>query len=576
MSEQDFVTRSQDIGTITGCIVDVAERSGAGELTGSIRVFDKGSLLGSAGFTEFTWAELHAKAKAMASQLQRSGVVRGSHVAILGNTSLDLITAIQAVWLCGATVVIIPLPYRLSTRERFIEDTKARLSDSDASHLIIDAEVARVAKPKKLVEGSQVQSIRLGDLAKAPSADGFEVIGVGPEDLAILQFTSGSTSAPKGVMLAHKNLVANMDAITAGGGIDPNSDVFVSWLPLHHDMGLIGMLTYSMTHGLSLVKSSPADFLSKPGRWMQWISEFGGTTTAGPNFSYALAARNLKSTKEDLDLSKLRIALNGAEPVSPATVSKFVEAGERHGLDPNAVFPAFGMAETCIAGSFGQVGQGIRIDHVSSDAIETKQLAEPVAAGDDNAREMVALGHPVQGLSFRIVDQSTRKVVDERHVGELQISGTSLFAGYYKNQSATDEVLDGDWFSTGDLGYLVDGELYICGRIKDVIIVGGRNIYPQDIEVAVDEIVEIRSGNVIAFSVEGSGKESVVVVAETKEKSGFDEIRSAVKEKALKAVGVPANTVVLVKPSTLPKTSSGKVQRSKCKQQFLDQKLQIL
>lgn len=576
MSEQLQVTRCQDFGTITDCIVDAAKRSAAGELTSTIRVFAKGSLLGSSGFVELSWAELHSKSKAMAHQLRESGVVKGSHVAILGNTSLELIAVIQAVWLCGATVVIVPLPYRLSTRERFIEDTRARLSDSDASHLVIDSEIARVAKPKKLVEGSPVQVVKLGDLSKADPGDNFEVAEPNPEDLAILQFTSGTTSAPKGVMLAHKNLVANMDAITAGGDIDPNHDLFVSWLPLHHDMGLIGMLTYSMTHGVSLVKSSPADFLSKPGRWMEWISEFGGSITAGPNFSYALAARNLKSSKEVFDLTKLRIALNGAEPVSPATVSKFIEAGERHGLKASAVFPAFGMAETCIAGSFGKVGQGIRIDHVSSDSIELEQLAKPVSVDDPDMREMVALGHPVQGLQFRIVDKVSGAVLDERQVGELQISGSSLFGGYYKNDQATKEVLGGGWFSTGDLGYLVNGELYICGRIKDVIIVGGRNIYPQDIEAAVDSLPEVRSGNVIAFSVEGNGKESVVVVAETKEKSGFDEIRSAIKEKTVGAVGVPANSVVLVKPSTLPKTSSGKVQRSKCKQQFLDQKLQIL
>ncbi len=576
MPESAKVTRSQDIGTITGCIVDVAQRSAAGELQGTLRVFDKGGMLSSSGFTEISWAELHDKAKAMAAQLTESGVAKGSHVAILGNTSLELITAIQAVWLCGATVVIIPLPYRLSTRERFIEDTRARLADSDTSHLVIDSEVARIAKPKKLIDGSPIKSIALDDLAKAPSADDFMVVVAAPDDLAILQFTSGSTSAPKGVMLAHRNLVANMDAITAGGNIDPNTDTFVSWLPLHHDMGLIGMLTYSMTHGVSLVKSSPADFLSKPGRWMEWISEFKATVTAGPNFSYALAARHLKGTKEQLDLSALRIALNGAEPVSPSTVSKFVKAGERHGLNAQTIFPAFGMAETCIAGSFGVVGQGLRIDHVDTDGIETENVAKPVALGAEGAREMVALGHPVQGLEFRIVSKATNELLGEREVGELQISGSSLFAGYYKNDEATNEVLRGGWFSTGDLGYLVDGELYLCSRIKDVMIVGGRNIYPQDVEAAVDAIAEVRSGNVIAFSVAGEGKETVVVVAETKEKSGFDEIMANIKKATIAAVGVPVGKIMLVKPSTLPKTSSGKVQRSKCKQLYLAGELRTL
>ena len=340
--------------------------------------------------------------------------------------------------------------------------------------------------------------------------------------------------------------------------------------------GIAELLFDGLVHiqGIDLVLGAPQDFMASPGRWMEWISTYGGTATAGPNFSYVLATRAMRRAETNLDLSKLRIALNGAEPVDPASVRAFVEAGARHGLRPGAVFPAFGMAEIGIAGSFPAPMSGLTTEFVDSERLEVEQQAVPVDPSHPGAREIVMLGRAVPGLELRIVNPATSEVLDDRHVGELQIAGTSVMAGYYRQPEADIESFDGDWLRTGDLAYLVDGQMVMCGRIKDVIIVGGRNVYPQDIERAVGRVEGIRAGNVIAFGVPGrNGKERVVVVAETRSED-LERMRTQVSEQAVASVGVPTSVVQLVKAGTLPKTSSGKLQRLLCRQQFLNDELQ--
>jgi fatty-acyl-CoA synthase len=246
-------------------------------------------------------------------------------------------------------------------------------------------------------------------------------------------------------------------------------------------------------------------------------------------------------------------------------------------MDPGAVFPAFGMAEIAIAGSFPIPGTGLVTDTIDGDLLEAEHVATTVPDDHPNAREIVLLGRPVPGLEFRIVDPETGNVVAERKVGELQIRGTSVTPGYYRHEEANAELFDGDWLKTGDLAYMVDGQMAMCGRIKDLIIVGGRNVYPQDIERAVGSLDGIRAGNVIAFGAAGRhGKEHIVVVAETRLTERLEELRDQVSDIALKAVGVPCRDVVLVKPTTLPKTSSGKLQRSLCRHQYAESSLDAL
>ena len=524
------------------------------------------SAAGNGVLERATWGEVYEEATAMAAGLQARGVEPGSHVAILGPTTRSMITAIEATWLCGAAAVMMPLPMRLASIDEFVRQTRARIVASDAILVVIDGQLVEFLDPQP----GDPPIVRLDELIPGYGhnrAARYVRPADDPEALAILQYTSGSTSDPKGVMLPHRAVTANLDAIVRAGRIDPGIDVGVSWLPLYHDMGLIGLLAMPMTTGLDLAISSPQDFLAAPSRWMEWMSAFGGTVTAGPNFSSVLAARSL-ARMSDLNLAPWRVALNGAEPVDPDAVERFAAAGARHFLDPGAVFPAFGMAEATLAVTFPEPGAGMHVDTVDGRVLEHERYASSSRVGLDNARRMAKLGRPMHNLEIRIVDEQSGSQLGERAVGELEIRGDSVTTGYYRNQLATDAVFHDGWLRTGDLGYLVDGELVVCGRIKDVIILGGRNVYPQDVERAINDVDGVRAGNVIAFGTMSTrGRESLVVVAETKESENAA-IRDAIKDAVYGSVGLPPADIVLVQPGTLPKTSSGKLQRSLCKQQY--------
>ncbi len=533
------------------------------------------SITFASGDTTLTvpWADLHGDALAAAAQLQARGVRPGDHVAVLSPTTRPLVTTIQATWLTGATIVLLPLPMRLSSIEEFVAQTRARVRKADIDLLVLDPDLAPYVEPMP----GDPPTVGLTELTDGSvGVDGWRAPPVDLERLAILQFTSGSTSEPKGVMLPERVLLANLDACVEGGRLQ-GDDVFCSWLPLYHDMGLVGMLTIPMTIGKGLVLGAPQDFLGAPGRWMRWLSDFRGTVTAGPNFSWVLATRALRRMDDgELDLSPLRIALNGAEPVDPATVRAFVAEAARFAMREGAVFPAFGMAELAIGGTFPEPGRGLRTDPVDRRVLEAERYAAPAEPGAEGTREFALLGRPLPGLEMRVVDPATGRLLTDREVGELEIRGTSVTPGYYENPGATAAVFRDGWLRTGDLAYLLDGELVLCGRIKDVIIIGGRNIFPEDVERAVADVEGVRPGNVIAFGVEGDrGKEHMVVVAEAKD-ADPDAVRRLVHHRAMEVAGAPPHDVVLVIPGTLPKTSSGKLQRSLCRTQYLDAGLQAL
>jgi fatty-acyl-CoA synthase len=350
-------------------------------------------------------------------------------------------------------------------------------------------------------------------------------------------------------------------------------------------MGLIGVLTTSMIKGCFLVLAAPQDFLTKPADWMRWLHDYKGPITAGPNFSYILATRALRrlsDSGETLDLSRMRLTLNGAEPVDPDTVEKFVAAAQKHGFRPGAEFCAFGMAEVTIAGTFPPVMRGMVCDAVDRSALEAERVARPADPALPTTRRLPLLGRPVPGLEMRICEPETGKILKEREIGELQIRGTSLTTGYYKRPDLTEILLRDGWLRTGDLGYFVSGpdngpqELVLCGRLKDVIIIAGRNIYPEDIERAAGSVDGVRAGNVIAFGIDSSkGKENVIVVAEVKA-DDLSDIRKKIRYRVISVCGIPPKEIVLVQPGTLPKTSSGKLQRSLCKQQYSKNELNLI
>jgi len=515
------------------------------------------------------WGRILDDATVAAARLQDLGAGPGAKVALLGTTSRAMVTAIEAVWLAGATVVVLPLPMRLASVDAFVHQTRMRLAGADAMLLVVEGAIADMVEPAP----TDPPRVRLEDLT-APGRARLQDVTVDPDDLAILQFTSGSTADPKGVMLPHRQICHNLDSIATGARFSPD-DVVVSWLPLYHDMGLIGLLGEPLTTGIDLVIASPLEFTASPLRWMEWMSAFGGTVTSGPNFSYALAARALRRlAPSTLDLSRWRLAVNGAEPIDPDAVDTFVTAAGAQGLDPRAAFCVFGMAEATLAVAFPTPYEGMAVDEVDRRALERERLAVP-PTGSRGTRRLARLGRAVDGLEIRITDPVTGEPMAEREVGELELRGNSVTPGYYRRPELDAVTFRGGWLRTGDLGYLADGDLVVCGRMKDVIIVGGRNVFPEDVERAVAEVDGVRAGNVIAFGVERRhGREGIVVVAETRDVDVLT-VREAVANRVRDAVGLPTE-VVLVAPGTLPKTSSGKLQRSLCRNRYLERALELV
>lgn len=559
------------------CLLPRLRQAAEGETT----VTFVGSAADGAEKQTRSWKQLHEDALSAAASLQERGILPGDHVALLGLTSRPLVTAIQGAWLAGACINMLPIPMRMGSLVEFAAQTRAHVKISEAKMVLIDPGLAAFYEAKK----DDPPLIRLDALMPGEGqalSSSYREVDSDPERLAILQFTSGSTSVPKGVMLPHRAICANIDAMDEVVGLSTQNDVLVSWLPLYHDMGLIGILTTAMIKGASLVIAAPQDFLSRPADWMRWLSEYGGTMTAGPNFSYVLATRALRRMSDSgdiLDLSRMRLALNGAEPIDPDTVEKFVDAAGKHGFRPGAEFCAFGMAEVTIAGTFPPVMRGMVCDSVDRSALEKEKVARPADPSLPGTRRLPLLGQPVPGLEMRIVDPQTGDNLDERQIGELQIRGTSVTSGYYNRPDLTESLFQDGWLRTGDLGYFVTGpdcgpqELVLCGRIKDVIIIAGRNIYPEDIERAAATVEGVRPGNVIAFGIESSkGKESVVVVAEVKT-TALEEVKKSIRYRVISVCGIPPKEIVLVKQGTLPKTSSGKLQRNLCKEQYRKNKL---
>ena len=578
------------VDAVTGSTIERLELAADRE-TGI--VFVGASMLKDGKPVRVPWRQIHDEARAVGAALQARGLSPGDHVAILGPTSRALMTVVRGCWLAGVASMVLPLPMRMGSLEEFVSSTRARIRHGDAKLLLIDDQLAAFYDSVAGDPPTASMGAVLSGAPNVPSGDALELPAPDPERLVILQYTSGSTSEPKGVMIPDRVLSANIDAICAAGDIDPDTEILVSWLPLYHDMGLVGCFATPMTKGVELVQAAPQDFLAHPGHWMEWISDYRGTATAGPNFSWVLATRALRRAS-GLDLSSLTLALSGAEPVDPAAVDAFVAAAEPHGFTAGGVFPAFGMAELGIGGSFPPRNRGLVCDTVDRIVLERDRVAKPIVIDDPDdlelrARRLPLLGRPVPGLEMRIVDPGTFEDRPDRHVGELLIRGTSVTPGYYKREDATTALFHDGWLCTGDLAYLIDGELVLCGRIKDVIIVGGRNVFPEDIEravggVAIPDVGAVRAGNVIAVGVEGyKGKESVVVVAEVRVSAARDEraaaleaVRAEVHHRALEVCGIPPRDVMLVQPSTLPKTSSGKLQRAKCRDQYLNEELALL
>jgi fatty-acyl-CoA synthase len=508
--------------------------------------------------------------------MQARGVQPGDRVALLGATSRALLTAIQATWLTGAAIVVLPARTRLGSAEEFREQTNSRVVFSEASLVVVDPDLrgsVEPINPERVVTfpelGSATASVPDGRYQR-PTED--------PDETAVLQFTSGSTAEPKGVVIPHRCIMENNDAMVERSRLDPEADVVVSWAPLYHDLGLVMLMTPAMTRGTDLVIAPPTRFVSSPGAWMEWMSDYRGTWTIGPNFAVSVSARMLAHASRTLDLSAARRIGNGSEPVDPKAMHAFASEASRHGLDPGSLHASYGMAEATVLITMPDEGTGFTDDIIDGDALERQLRAVPVTPDDPAAKRLARCGHPIRGLEIRIADPATGTVLDDRMLGEIEVRGTSVVPGYFRQPEATATAFRADgWLRTGDIGYVADKDLVICGRLKDIIIVGGRNILPDDLERAANDIDGVRKGNVIAFGVEqGLDRESVVIVAETKSEDGLAALRDGISRAVREAAGIRPSDIVLVRPGTLPKTSSGKVRRGICRARYLTQELEKL
>ena len=538
------------------------------------------TLYGEAEHSEdISYRSLQAEAQALAAGLLAhglgagdrvaSGISAGDRVAIMLPTGREFFAAFYGALYAGC----VPVPLYPPARPSQIEDHMRRIAgivaNAEAALLVTDAR----AKPLGHLLRAQCASLRgvatVADLSRPALA----TLPPPPraEDVAFLQYTSGSTGNPKGVVLTHANLLANLNAMARAAGVGAE-DVFVSWLPLYHDMGLIGACMGSLYVGFRLVLMSPLAFLARPGRWLWTIHRHRATVSAAPNFAYELCVNKLiDSDLEGLDLSRWRLAYNGAEPVSPDTIERFTTRFTRYGFRASAMTPVYGLAESSVGLAFPPLGRGPLIDRIDRAALSRSGIARPAGADDAHAQRIVSCGLPLPGHALRIVDTDGREL-PERTLGRLQFQGPSATLGYFRNPEASQSLFDNGWLNTGDLGYLAAGELYLTGREKDIIIRGGRNLYPQELEEAVSRLPGVRRGGVAVFPATDaqSGTERLVVLAEIREDTDANRahILTAINGLAVDLIGMPADDIVLAPPRTVLKTSSGKVRRAACRERY--------
>ncbi len=515
--------------------------------------------------TTFTYTKLLQGARAVAAGLQARGLQPRQTVALMLPTGADYFFGFFGILLAGGVPVPIYPPVRPSQIEEHLRRHARLLNNAQTVALITVPEATLVAR---LLQ-TQVEDLRhvvtVAELQQTSAA--WSAVSVRAADLAFLQYTSGSTGDPKGVMLTHANLLANLRAmgqhIAAG-----SDDVFVSWLPLYHDMGLIGAGLGSLYHAFPLVVMSPLSFLARPARWLRAIHRHRGTLSAAPNFAYEMCARAIQDHEiEGLDLSSWRMAFNGAEPVSPATLERFIARFGRYGFRPKAMAPVYGLAECSVGLALQRPNRGPVVDRVRRDRFMAAGWAEPDDPSDTNALLFPSCGQPIPGHQIRIVDDQGREL-PERQEGKVEFSGPSATAGYYRNPDATRRLFPhGDaWLDSGDRGYLAGGDLYLTGRVKDLIIRGGRNIYPYELEQAVGEIEGVRKGCVAVFASAdpATGSERLVVVAETRatQPEALASLRQRIQSAGVDLLGIPPDDVVLAPPHAVLKTSSGKIRRA--------------
>lgn len=519
-----------------------------------------------------SYAQLDDGARRVAGWLQRRGVEPGQTVAIMLPTSIGFFDAYFGILLAGAVPVPIYPPARLQQIEEHVRRHAGILANAQATLMISTQQAMPAAQLlRALVPG--LRAVATVDECLLGPPELLRSVPCVQTDTAFIQYTSGSTGSPKGVVLSHENLLANIRAMGQAVGVR-DDDVFVSWLPLYHDMGLIAAWLSSLYHGRPLVVMSPLDFLEHPQSWLWALHRWRGTLTAAPNFAYELCVRHIEDAAlQGLDLGHVRLMASGAEAVNPATLERFATRFARYGLHEQALTPVYGLAECTVGLLLPPPGRGPRVDRIDRGVFGRERRAVPLAEGDTAPLRFVSCGRPLPGHEVRVVDEQGFEL-GERVEGRLEFRGPSATSGYLRNEDLTRALVGPEgWLDSGDLAYRADGEYYLTGRVKDLIIRGGRHLYPDEIEQAVGEVAGVRKGRVVAFGVTDahSGTENLVVVAETHERDAQrrEDLRARITAALGALLGESADVVRLLPPGSVLKTSSGKLRRGATRELYL-------
>jgi len=515
------------------------------------------------------FSEIYSEAQRRASHFAERGLVKGDRLAMVVPEGDEFVLSFLGAICAG--VVPVPIYPQLSFKNvEAYHDTVTHIADASGAKMLlttpatkqyVEPVLGRAKSVKSLVSAEEL----VGDPGKRVS------VKVDPGDLAFLQFTSGSTSRPKGVMVSHANLAWNSESFMIHGlKRDSSVDKGVSWLPLFHDMGLIGFVMGPLFTDIPVVFLPTASFVRAPRIWLDTIHKHRGTITYAPNFAYALVSKRVKDKDvAGLDLSCLKHAGCGAEPIQAKTLREFAEKLAPAGFSPKAFLPSYGMAEATLAITFVPAQTGMRSDSIDAKSREAGEAKPSTAEG---AQELVNCGKPFPEHEIAIVDENGKRLGD-RQIGQIITRGPSICAGYYQEPELTAAAFKDGWLHTGDLGYTVDGEVFICGRLKDIIIIRGRNFYPNDIEWTVSELPGVRRGNVVAFGTEVDGEEQLVICAEAFQSDALH-LKDAIAQAVTANFSLNVHSVEIVAQGSLPRTSSGKPQRRKTKQMYLDGTLQ--
>ena len=525
----------------------------------------------------FSWDDLRAEAMKRAAHLRKYGLKKGDRVAMVLPDGEDFVpTFLGAIW---AGLVPVPLypPLSLGKLDSYKDTLVAILNKAEPTYLITLSKMQQVLWAG-LTHVKSLKGVITAEELKGPAPEGVsqDPAQVSDDDLAFLQFTSGSTSTPKGVSVTHGNLRANAHAIMVDGlKTDSAVDHGVSWLPLYHDMGLIGFVIAPMFHKVQVTFIPTMAFVRQATLWLETIHRVRGTITFAPNFAYALATKRTKAEQlAKWDLSCVKAFGCGAEPINSGTMRTFVDTMSKAKLKPEALLPCYGMAEATLAISFIALDETLSTDVVDTEAYQKQRAAEPVHVSklaEGKAQEFVNCGKTFPGHEVGIFDDQGNRL-GERKIGEIQVRGPSVAKGYFRDPDATERTFGGGWLKTGDLGYLANGNVYIVGRKKDIIIINGRNYDPQRIEWLVDDVAGVRKGSSVAFSKPGASSEELIVVLEarTASETELEALKESVKQRIVEQMQLTPADVVVCPVGSLPKTSSGKLQRSKTRQQYLD------